>query len=211
MGTIVVNNDEEFRSVAYGNAHLRDERFLRNANERARRFESSLVGNARTMYESLPTRASFTFDVETVMDEASEALALNSVDLSRVSGFVRCGKLATIQRPPKEMQAYILAEPTLWKEWQAGRLQGYDLKPSGRQVDHRDNPFYQQVMVGRLVEQSNGEYVRTAQRYDVSAGTGPNVRTLTQTERTCVLDVWQTAMAFHNAGHDVTNPAGGRR
>lgn len=211
MATIVTDSDSDFRTSAYDTSHLRDERFLRYANDRAREFESSLTGAARRMYDALPEQSRFTFDVEACMDRSKRALALSKTDLTRVEEFVSCGRLENIQRPPREMQAYILAHPTLWHEWQYGRLQGYDLPPPKEVRGHFDNPFYQQVMVGRLVENPAGEYVRTVQRFDVSVGTGPKVRTLTTTERTCVLDVWQKAMQFHAEGHDVTSPAGGMR
>ena len=211
MATIVMEGDSDFRTTAYDTSHLRDERFLRYANERAREFESSLTGAARRMYDALPEQSRFTFDVEACMERSKRALALSKIDLSRVEEFVPCGRIENIQRPPREMQAYILAQPTLWHEWQHGRLQGYDLPPPKEVRSHFDNPFYQQVMVGRLIENPAGEYVRVVQRFDVSVGTGPNVRTLTTAERTCVMDVWQTAMRYHAEGHDVTSPAGGMR
>ena len=210
MATIITDGGG-WQDSLYENNHTRDETFLHSLNERARMFETSLTGNARRLYDDMPDSQRMTFDVDEYVTRARRNVTLARADVSRIDVFAALTRLEHLQRPPRMMMPYILAHPTLAKEHRAGRLQGYDLPVEKQYANPTESPFYQQAMVGVAREVSDGVWERTVSRLDISVGKGPQVRTLDHWERQAVLKTWDSCMAFHHEGHDVTSPGGGMR
>ena len=224
MATIITgrgggDDTREFYREAYVQNQWGDSEYLNRVNDRAREYENSLVGNARTFYEALPERARVSFDVDRYIEDSRRALSASNRDMSRVDAFIPLQELAAIQRAPRVMRPYLLAQPTINREVRANRLQGYD-EPAKEQplwqprddgkLHAVDNPYFLQVTVGTDVMDGDDLYHNAA--YVVtSVGQCAQYVQLTSMERQSVLDVWDNMLRYHDEGHDVTSPGGGMR
>ena len=224
MATIIIGGSgtDETRTFfreAYVSNHWNDPEYLHRANQRAREYEESLTGNGRAFYDALPDNMRVSIDVDRYMTESKQALAASTRDMTRVEAFIPLSELQAIQRAPRVMRDYLMAEPTIWREVSSNRLQGYDeplieqplwFKREDGKRHAVDNPHYQQVMVGQDI--TDGDDIRHSLAYvAVAVGDGPVYANLTEQDRQSVLDVWKTMLEYHNAGHDVTSPGGGMR
>lgn len=102
MATIITgrgggDDTREFYREAYVQNQWGDSEYLNRVNDRAREYEDSLVGNARTFYEALPERARVSFDVDRYIEDSRRALSASNRDMSRVDAFIPLQELAAIQ------------------------------------------------------------------------------------------------------------------
>jgi hypothetical protein len=79
MATIITgrgggDDTREFYREAYVQNQWGDSEYLNRVNDRAREYEDSLVGNARTFYEALPERTATVFNVPVYIKAHSCAL-----------------------------------------------------------------------------------------------------------------------------------------
>lgn len=224
MATIYLDDEDDkyaFNRHAFNSTHWRDRDFLETVSRRAEEFESSLSSRARGYYESFDDNSRLSFDIDEFIDRSRRSISLTKTDLSRFDGVIPLETLAQIQRPPKVMQAFILAEPTIAREFRAKRVQGYLLDPEkfnplyfkdeDGEYDEINDPFFKQVNVGRVVETKSGSYLigmhcMSSNNPDAA----PHIM-LTDGERKDVQAVWRRAMNYHEEAHDVTSPAGAKR
>lgn len=223
MATIIHDSNDKysFNRHTYTNNHWQDDEFISMVNRRTKEFSSSLNNRAREHYDSLDESRKLEFDVEEFIESSRKALMLSKRDLSRYEGIFELTTLEQIQRPPISMQAYILSEPAINREFRAKRLQGYEqsienYNPMWRAnrdgvFDQIDDPIYREVMVGQHVYLDSGGYVILTHEMSGHGDRFTCYKRLAEKERDDIRKVWATALTYHNAGHDVTSPSGSRR
>lgn len=116
--------------------------------------------------------------------------------------------LGELQNAKSQMQRWIMAEPTIRKDFHAGRCDGYsdsyvDVFPGLIRERHYD---YRRVMQGMVQDDEDGGWHYTTYFDDVLEGD----RELDHNEQSTILNVWAIARAMHERGQDdVTSKFGG--